>query len=162
MKRISLGIIVIILCLLITGCRTKPGSSADTGQPAVQAVVPTEQPAAEKTADAVMPAAPSVIPEEQQKQLIMDNYLLWAYTEPWDSPWFYTFTDLDHNGRLEVLAAVTEGTGIFTYVHFYEVTADGSGIENCYHANEEIEGPDDWPEIILEALPCYYDVASGS
>ena len=162
MKRISLVIIIIILCLLITGCRTKSGSSADTGQPAVQAVVPTEQPAAEKTADAVMPAAPSVIPEEQQKQLIMDNYSLWAYTEPWDSPWFYTFTDLDHNGRLEILAAVTEGTGIFTYVHFYEVTADGSGIENCYHANEEIEGPDDWPEIILEALPCYYDAASGS
>jgi hypothetical protein len=46
---------------------------------------------------------------------------------------------------------------MYTYGNLWEVLPDGSGIVNCYHKNVEIEGPDDWPEIILESLPCFYD-----
>ena len=61
MKRISL-IILIVFSLLITGCGTKSGSPADTGQPATQTVVPTEQPTAEKMADGQ--ATKIIVPSE--------------------------------------------------------------------------------------------------
>ena len=68
---------------------------------------------------------------EEQRAILEANRSLWEFTEPWESPWFYAFTDLDHNGRQEVIAASTQGSGIFTYAHFYEVKADFSGIENA-------------------------------
>ena len=105
---------------------------------------------------------PPVMPSaEEQKHILEANRSLWAFDEGDYAPdWYYTFTDLDHNGLLEVISASTQGTGIFTYAHFYEVLPDGSGVKNLYHANVEIEGPDDWPEIIRDSLPCWYDSAA--
>ena len=106
-------------------------------------------------------SASSVLPEEEQRRILEENRGLWAFDEGEYAPdWYYAFTDLDHNGLLEVLSASTQGSGIFTYAHFYEVLPDGSGVRNLYHADGEIEGPDDWPEIILDTLPCYYDSAA--
>ena len=99
----------------------------------------------------------SVLPVEEQKRVIEASRERWAFTDPYESPWFYTFTDLDHNGCLEVIAATTQGTGVFTYVNFWEVRPDGSGIENRWPDHEETDGPEDWPEIVQESLPCYYD-----
>lgn len=105
-----------------------------------------------------VPTLPSV---EEQRRILEQNRSLWAFDEGDFAPdWYYTFTDLDHNGLLEVISASTQGSGIFTYAHFYEVLPDGSGVKNLYHADVEIEGPDDWPEIIRDALPCYYDRAA--
>ena len=111
-------------------------------------------------ADAMLPSTlPSV---EAQRSILEASRSLWAFDEgPSDPDWLYAFTDLDHNGLLEVLAASTQGSGVFTYVHFYEVLPDGSGVRNLYHADVEVEGPDDWPEIILESIPCYYDRAAN-
>ena len=104
------------------------------------------------------PAAPSA---EEQKRILEENRSLWAFDESeYETDWYYAFTDLDHNGLLEVLSASTQGSGIYTYVRFYEVLPDGSGVRNLYHADAEIEGPDDWPEIILDSIPCYYDRAA--
>ena len=107
-------------------------------------------------------AGPALPSDEAQRQLIEANRELWAFTDPYDSPWYYTVADLDHNGLLEILAATTQGTGIFTYAHYYEVLADGSGLQNLYHEGVEIEGPDDWPEVIRDALDFYYDPADDS
>ncbi len=104
--------------------------------------------------------APQLPSEETQKTILKNKQALWAFNSEYESPWFYTFTDLDHNGRLEVIAACTQGSGFFTYARMYEVTADGTGIENCYHKDVQIEGPDDWPEITVESLPCCYDRAA--
>ena len=101
------------------------------------------------------------LPLEEQRRILEENRALWAFDEGAYAPeWSYAFTDLDHNGLLEVLSASTQGSGVFTYAHFYEVLPDGSGVRNLYHADAEIEGPDDWPEIILETIPCYYDSAA--
>jgi hypothetical protein len=117
--------------------------------------------AAPQGSTAEVPAAQNVLPAEEQRRILEENRSLWTFDEGEYSPdWYYTFTDLDHNGLLEVLSASTQGSGIFTYAHFYEVLPDGSGIRNLYHADVEIQVPDDWPEIILETIPCYYDKAS--
>ena len=106
-------------------------------------------------------AAETALTAEEQRRILEDNRSLWTFDQEDYSPdWYYAFTDLDHNGLLEVLAASTQGSGMFTYAHFYEVLPDGSGIKNLYHADEEVEGPDDWPEVVMESIPCYYDSAS--
>ena len=91
------GLALLLSALLLAGLLAGCGGS---GKPA-------EEPAAK-------PALPS---DEAQRQVIEANRELWAFTDPYDSPWFYTIADLDHNGLLEILAATTQGTGIFTYAH---------------------------------------------
>ena len=118
-----------------------------------------QQPAADNPTET--PSTVPSLPQEKQLEILEANRASWEFREPYESPWFDAFTDLDLNGQLEVIAASTQGSGVFTYVNFYEVRADGSGIDNLYHANVEIEGPDDWPEIVLDSLPCYYDAAAG-
>ena len=140
--------ILVIALVFAVGLSACGGTVGSTQQPA--AGNPTETPS----------TVPS-IPQETQIQILEANRASWEFRDPYESPWFYTFTDLDLNGRLEVIAASTQGSGVFTYVNFYEVRADGSGVDNLYHANVEIEGPDDWPEIVLDRLPCYYDAAAG-
>ena len=103
-------------------------------------------------------AAEASLSADEQRGVLEANRSLWAFDEGEYAPdWYYTFTDLDHNGLMEVISASTQGSGIFSYARFYEVLPDGSGVRNLYHADVEIEGPDDWPEVILESIPCYYD-----
>ena len=105
--------------------------------------------------------APDVPPIEEQRRILEENRSHWTFDEEDYTPdWYYAFTDLDHNGLLEVLAASTQGSGMFTYVHFYEVLPDGSGVRNLYQTDEEADGPDAWPEIVLDSIPCYYDSSS--
>ena len=108
---------------------------------------------------AEMSSAAASVSQADQIRILEANRSIWEFRTFYESPWYYAYTDLDLNGRLEVIAATTQGSGIYTYANFYEVRADGSGIDNLYHADVEIEGPDDWPEIVLESLPCFYDAA---
>ena len=144
MKKMILAA-VLVLAISLSACG---GTAGGAQTPAAES--PTETPSTVPT-----------IPQEKQLEILEANRASWEFREPYESPWFYAFTDLDLNGRLEVMAASTQGSGVFTYVNFYEVRADGSGVDNLYHANVEIEGPDDWPEIVLDRLPCYYDAAAG-
>ena len=149
-RGLPLLLTALLLAALLTGCggskpETQPASAAETAQ--------TQEP---QTAATALPS------DEVQRQVIEANRALWAFEDPYDSPWFYTVADLDHNGLLEILAATTQGTGIFTYAHYYEVLADGSGLKNLYHDGMEIEGPDDWPEVIRDKLDFYYDPADDS
>lgn len=141
--RVLAGFVCLAALLTLAACSSAP------------APAPTAAPQATANASRTMP-------EQEQRRILEENRSLWSFGDAYYTPWFYTFTDLDHNGWLEVLAASTQGTGIFTYANFYEVAPDGSGVKNLYHEGAEIEGPDDWPEIILESLPCYYDRASDT
>ncbi len=146
MKKTAL-LLMLVLAVFLSACGAKPVSVHGSAAPS------TAVPAA---AD----APSSLLSADEQRQILENNRSLWAFTEAYESPWFYTFTDLDHNGRLEVIAASTQGSGLYTYVNFYEVRADGSGIDSVRREDPEIEGPDDWPEIVMDTLPCYYDAAS--
>ena len=133
----------LLLCVLMLFGAAACGKAAPQATPAP--AVPTQQ----------------LLPAMEQRRILEENRVLWAFDEGEYAPdWYYTFTDLDHNGQMEVLAASTQGSGIFTYANFYEVLPDGSGVKNLYHEGVEIEGPDAWPELIRDSLPCYYDRAA--
>ena len=156
MKFLSLLLVVLLLFSLV-GCSKTPNSS--TADPA-----PATTPLAEvsPTPAATEPPVPSTVPAmpaEQQKQFLMEHYDEWAYKDPWDSPWFYAFTDLDHNDRLEVIAATLQGTGLYTYAKIWEVNSEYSGIAECLPAVEE-EGMS-FPDIITDSFPCFFDASDG-
>ena len=63
-------------------------------------------------------------PDEQVK-LIAANRDLWLVTDPSQADFMsYAVTDLDGNGRLELIATITEGTGRFSTTQFWEVSED--------------------------------------
>ena len=115
MKKLIISL-PLILALGLSAC----GSSRTTVQE--EAAAPA---AVTESAEPTMPSTVPTIPEDDQKRILEENRSLWAFTDPFESPWFYTFTDLDCNGRTEVIAATTQGTGIYTYAHL-EVRASNT------------------------------------
>ncbi len=73
--------------------------------------------------------------------------------------WFYTVTDMDHNGRLELIAASEQGAGKYTYVKIWEIGEDMSTLTEC-----KVNIPEDesFPDILAENADTYYDPASDS
>ena len=60
---------------------------------------------------------------EKQIDVIMNNIDTWNLSTDEDiyAPYGYAITDLDQNGRLEIIASSCQGTGIYTYSNYYEV-----------------------------------------
>ena len=48
-----------------------------------------------------------------------------------DGTWFYAVTDLDHNGRLELLAATVQASSLLPAVKVWELNADCSALQPC-------------------------------
>ncbi|MBO4290209.1 MAG: hypothetical protein J5865_08965, partial [Lachnospiraceae bacterium] len=100
----------ILLCfILAAGLAACSGSQQEAEQP-------EEQP--ETSAD----------PADQVK-LIAANRDLWLDTSQQADFVMYAVTDLDENGRLELIATITEGTGQFSSTRFWEVSGDYSKLE---------------------------------
>ena len=94
---------------------------------------------------------------DEQKELITQNFDIWSM-ESDCSRWFYTYADLNGNGRLEVISAVLQGTGLYTYANYYEVNSSYSGIEKLQ--TDAAEG-ESWPDIIVDSCDMYTDRTNG-
>lgn len=93
---------------------------------------------------------------EQQWETILAQSALWMPTD--GQEWSYTVTDLDHNGRSEVLCASLQGTGLFTWVNAYELDTDGQTLVPLTAAPYEDTS---FPDLIDSDGVCYYDPATG-
>ena len=134
---------LLLSSLLLAGCGASSSSSVSA---AAETPAPT--------------ATPLPIPsQEEQKAIIQANFDLWDMTEEAGDSWSYAITDLDHNGRCEVIASALQGTGLYTVSHFYEITESYDGLALC--AYPVTEG-DSEPDIGESLVPCYYDVASDT
>lgn len=81
---------------------------------------------------------------EKQIKLIVDNYDVWTMktTDDKYKPYSYVVTDLDQNGRLEIIASTCQGTGVYTYSKYYEVNETFDGL---------VEIERDLPKLASEA-----------
>ena len=100
-------------------------------------------------------AAPEV---SGQLDLIAANADLWKQDVEFGL-WGFTVTDLDRNGRLEIISASVQGTGFYTYINAYEVNENGDGFI-------ELQGPSDLrtdsaPDIMVSTVPVYFDKETG-
>lgn len=102
------------------------------------------------TATAVC-AAPET---DRQIELIAQYKDLWKQDIEFGT-WGYTITDLDHNGRLEVISASVQGTGFYTYILAYEVNAEGNGMTELY--GPENLNYDSAPDIMVSTVPVFHD-----
>ena len=69
-------------------------------------------------------------------------------------PWYYSVTDLDHNGRLEFIAASQHPNDRSTNLRLWEVNADRTAIREC----SVLKDPDEsFPDILTDIADTYHD-----
>lgn len=138
-KKFFAGLGAVILgASLLSGCSSRPPQ-------------PENHPAA--TVETTL-AAPSY---EEQIKLLTHTQSQWQQEEP-GVIYHYTVTDLDWNGRLEILAMSSWGTGIFTYGDIFEVNEDGTSLLECSLPF----GDGELPEMICDFVPAAFDPADGT
>ena len=68
--------------------------------------------------------------------------------------WYYTVTDLDHNSRLEFIAASQHPNDRSTNLKIWEVNADRTAIREC----TVVKDPDEsFPDILTDITDTFYD-----
>lgn len=103
--------------------------------------------------------AKSIPDVSEQLKLIFDNTTQWKQDDFSEyARWYYSVTDFDQNGLLEVLCAITQGTGEFTTGVAFEVSPDGKALLPCQIPCDEGEF---LPEIIVDTCEAAYDVENG-
>lgn len=94
---------------------------------------------------------------ESQLALIASLPYLGVDTEI--QPWNYVVTDLDRNGRLELITATLQGTGLYTYLNVWEVNKDGTALEPAELMWDEYDAA---PDICVStAVPVWEDKETG-
>ncbi len=94
--------------------------------------------------------------EEEQLQLIWEKRKIWLNRNYMP---YFTVTDLDHNGRLEIIVSTDkQGSGRFTSSVVYQVSADGKNLRQCttsWFSSESIHTLDD--DIVYGMKTVYFD-----
>lgn len=141
---------LLLLCvLLLCACSAKPAQTVQLPAPTpttdIYAATPTPAP------------TPTPMSDSDQRALIERSRNVWEPDLTYET-WFSAITDLDHNGRLEILLASLQGTGLYTWVNVWEVNENYSGLTRCEDNTGEGEA---WPDIIKDTLAAYHDPESG-
>ncbi len=115
---------------------------------------------AEQAEEPESPAAPDTS-EAAQLQLIADSVEDWAvHFDYADDRVGYAVTDLDGNGRLEVIAAQQGGTGNYTYASYYEVNDTCTALEKLRY---DVPEGDSQPDIMEDGtIMVFYNPDTGS
>ncbi len=86
--------------------------------------------------------------------VISDNSEQWVLSSTEDiSTFAYAVTDLDLNGRPEIIASRNSGFEDTTFTDYYEVSEDGESLVKCEHI---VEGESE-ADIAFETDYCYFD-----
>ena len=73
--------------------------------------------------------------------------------------WYYTVTDLDHNGKLEFVAASQNPADLRTSLKVWEVNEDMTALEECKLAVEEGES---FPDFLTDMADTFHDTKTDS
>ena len=96
---------------------------------------------------------------KRQIEIITNNADKWI--ENSDVEYYYTVTDLDHDGHLEVISATNQGSGLYTYLKMFEVDDTNDGLTEIACGDTEMEGGVmDIPDIIINGNFVTYNKGS--
>lgn len=140
-----------------TGAAADQGAAGDTGAEADRTAAgdtgaEADQTAAGNTGAAAKSGAGetgAVQDEDVQLQLIADLSKEWFVENEYEEYW-YAVTDLDRDGNLEMIAATTQGSGLYTWFSVYEVSGDRTGL-NLLPTN--LKEGDSGPDLIVDSAP---------
>lgn len=96
------------------------------------------------------------ISEEERKQLqvIANNRELWYGPSEFQETYLYAVTDLNQDGRLELIRSSCQGTGLYTYSTYFEVNESLDGLTSL---NQLLEEGSSEADIMVSTVPVYYD-----
>ncbi len=103
------------------------------------------------------PAVSAAPAYQDQLALIADNTALWQQDIDYGL-WGYIVTDLDYNGRMEIISASLQGTGMYTIINIFEVSEDGSTLAEVEQDRPEYESS---PDIMSDKTKVYHDEDAG-
>lgn len=156
MRRCFAMILAAVMLLSLAGCG---GDNENETKPTVITVEPTESTVPRTT----QPSSPgeentfvkAEFPLEDQIALMVEGRDLWLNEdEMYGTLYNYTVTDLDQNGRYELLFGSCMGSGLFTYMNMWEVNEDCTGLTPL--ATSYAEG-DSQADMIRDRAKVYYN-----
>lgn len=100
----------------------------------------------------------NIIVTENQINVIFNNKNLWYKDTEFDK-YSYAVTDLDKNGRLEIISSICQGTGFYTYTEIYEVNENVEGLNLCKSDMAEYDFSQ--ADIIKNKWKVFYDKANN-
>ena len=96
----------------------------------------------------------------------IDNQLTFIYSQinslkqnDSDNTWYYTVTDLDHDGNLEFIAASQHPQDRSTNLKIWEVGADRNSLNECSLDKDPDES---FPDILTDVADTFHDTASNT
>lgn len=138
-----------------TAAEQEAGSAQETAQ-----AVETEAQTGEEEIPEGEPLAVEESEMEAQLRLISENSQLWTEGEAlYGGYYVYAVTDLNQNGRLEVISSVCEGSGLYTTSTFWEVNEAEDGLVRYEKTTPE---GDSEADIEVSTAKAYYDASSDS
>ncbi len=155
MKKAAACLLALTLCFALAACVEIDAADGSSGATLKQTAAISPVPSMAITPDAaVTEALEDTI--AKQIQLLLDNMDLWRSNGETES-YGYAVTDMDGNGRLEILSSSCGGTGIYTDTDIWEVNESLDGITLC--EQEKQEGCSQ-ADIMVTSAPVYYDAGS--
>lgn len=113
-----------------------------------------------ETAPTAAPAAPVEEADPLNSQIVsLFNSICMLKTNPEYEKYYYCVTDLDHNGRLEVTGAITQGSDSKTSALMYEIGEDLITLEPV---DMRIAAGEYLPEIITGQVETFHVAADDS
>ena len=88
-----------------------------------------------------------------QIQYFFNNFSTFKQPETGDK-WSYTVTDMNHNGRLELLAASVQGNGRYTYVKGWEI---GEDLKSHKEILVSVPAEETFPDIVADNADTFYN-----
>ena len=76
-----------------------------------------------------------------------------------ENEWYYTVTDLDHNGKLEFIAASENPDTLATSLKVWEVNKDMTALEECKLAVEEGKS---FPDFLTDMADTFHDTKADA
>ena len=177
-----IGFLLAALMLLsLAACGGTPAAKADSApaaQPAAPAA-PAADPAPAAPADPAPapaePAAPaaetvtvatSPVSETAASPSEIDDQLALIYSKLNDMlqtggelPWYYTVTDLDHDGQLEFIAASQHPSDRSTNLKIWSVAKDKKSLTECKVSKDPEES---FPDIMTDSTDTFHDLKNDT
>lgn len=162
-RKTLLKTLILAACIALAGCGTVKEASVENAQAEIQTKTGDNLYKTDKTDKS------GKSDRETQISLIAASADMFSgYDE--GAGYKYAATDLDRNGRLEIICASQQGSGFYTYADFYEVNEKRDKLEKCrYNAADG----DSQPDIISQSARycekdgriCYFfddDIRAGA
>lgn len=95
---------------------------------------------------------------EAQRNLIANKASIWAASDTFYDRTMFAITDLNQNGRYEVILSSMGGTGMYTFSSYYEVNEN---YDNLIELMTNKEEGDSQLDIMVDSTLAYYDANTG-